>query len=99
MADYKLIGAEKRRLRESKIPHQWLLPNTDYQHGPDLVQIPATCGILNEIEVDITSQHDATDILEKLRNGTWTAEIVTTAFCKRAAIAHQLVRIALDLLP
>ena len=48
---------------------------------------------LNALECDITSNFDATALLQKLREGEWSAEQVTVAFCKRAAIAHQLVRL------
>lgn len=30
------------------------------------------------------------DVLRHLRSGKWTSKEVTTAICKRAAIAHQL---------
>jgi amidase len=55
------------------------------------MEVPVTCGVLSEIECDITSNYDATALLEKLRVGFWTVEQVTVAFCKRAAIAQQLV--------
>ncbi|KAK7961842.1 amidase [Apiospora aurea] len=56
-----------------------------------LVDIPTTCGVLNDVECEITSKYDATDLLAKLRLGDFSAEKVTVAFCKRAAIAQQLV--------
>ena len=53
--------------------------------------VPLTCGLLDETEAEITSDYDATSLLQELKTGTWSVEKVTTAFCKRAAIAHQLV--------
>lgn len=47
--------------------------------------------MLSEKEIDITTGKDAVDIVEGIKAGTWSAEEVTTAFCKRAAVAHQLV--------
>ena len=56
------------------------------------MDVPLTCGLLNETEARITSDYDATALLEELKAGVWSVEQVTVAFCKRAAIAHQLVR-------
>lgn len=56
----------------------------------DVSGVPAASGILSQEEVDITIK-DATAILEKIHAGVWSAEKVCLAFCKRAAIAQQLV--------
>ncbi|OAG08186.1 amidase [Paraphaeosphaeria sporulosa] len=87
--DYRTIAAEKQIERQSKIPEEWLL-HESYHGLSNLIDIPTTCGILSVLECHITSSHDATSLLEKLRSGVWSAEQVTIAFCKRAAIAHQL---------
>ena len=89
--DYRSISAEKKLQRQSKIPKEWLLPES-YHGATNFMDIPLICGILNDVERDITSNFDATALLEKLKGGEWSAEQVTVAFCKRAAIAHQLVR-------
>lgn len=47
--------------------------------------------MLSEREIDITTDKDVVDIVKGIKGGTWCAEEVTTAFCKRAAVAHQLV--------
>ncbi|KAL1609874.1 hypothetical protein SLS60_001539 [Paraconiothyrium brasiliense] len=86
---YQTIAAEKQRQRQSKIPKEWLLRES-YHGVTNLMEVPLTCGVLSEGERRITSNHDATSLLEKLRSGSWSAEQVTIAFCKRAAIAHQL---------
>ena len=57
-----------------------------------------TCGILSAREIEITSRNDAVDIVKKIRSKEYSAEEVTIAFCKRAAIAQQLVN-GLDLNP
>ncbi|KAL7940296.1 amidase signature domain-containing protein [Trichoderma barbatum] len=59
--------------------------------GLSLLDVPVTCGILSSTEIDLTSNYDATSLLVGLKAGTWSVEQVITAFCKRAAIAHQLV--------
>lgn len=48
-------------------------------------------GLLNATELDITSTIGARKILRRYEEGHWTVEEVITAFCKRAAIATQLV--------
>lgn len=51
--------------------------------------LPESYGILSAKDVEITnSQVDV--LLAKLADGTWSAVDVTTAFSKRAIIAHQL---------
>ncbi|KAI0411278.1 putative fatty-acid amide hydrolase [Xylaria grammica] len=46
--------------------------------------------ILSDVECEITSDYGATDLLGKLKDGVYSVELVIVAFCKRAAIAHQL---------
>ena len=55
----------------------------------DVRSIPASCGILTQDELKITEAPVA-DILSNLQSRKLTSEAVTTAFCKRAAVAHQL---------
>ncbi|KAH0845096.1 hypothetical protein AYO21_01644 [Fonsecaea monophora] len=88
--NYQAIAAEKQLERQSKIPKEWLLPSEQYHGLTNLMQVPQTCGILSDTEYNITSNFDATALLEKLKDGVWSAEEVTVAFCKRAAIAQQL---------
>lgn len=49
---------------------------------------------LSPREVEVT-EADAAQIVANTTAGTWTATEVVTAFCHRAAIAHQLVPQAL----
>ncbi|KIV86728.1 hypothetical protein PV11_02323 [Exophiala sideris] len=88
--DYRSIAAEKQRQRQSKIPKDWLIDAQKYGEATNLLQVPVTCGILDGVEREITSNYDATALSEKIRQGVWSVEQVTVAFCKRAAIAHQL---------
>ncbi|KAH8602316.1 amidase [Bisporella sp. PMI_857] len=87
---WQQICAEKRAARDKSIPNSWLIPQATKSEGSNLLSIPTTCGILTEQEVRITSDYDAVDIVAAIRDATFTAEEVTTAFCKRAAIAQQL---------
>jgi amidase len=89
--DYRVIAAEKKLQQNGKIPKEWLLSLKEYEGSSNFMDVPTTCGILNDVECKITSEYDATALLEKLKTGDLSAEQTMVAFCKRAAIAHQLV--------
>ncbi|KAK7987206.1 hypothetical protein PG988_002194, partial [Apiospora saccharicola] len=89
--DYKTIFAKKVAERSSKILKEWLVAPKFFTDATNLLDIPSRCGVLSEVEIEITSKHDATDILGKLRAREFSAEQVAVAFCKRAAVAQQLV--------
>jgi amidase len=89
--DYRVISAEKKLQRSNKIPKEWLIDPDSFHDASNVLHVPITCGVLSTVESDITSNHDATALLERLRSGVWSAELCASAFCKRAAIAHQLV--------
>lgn len=91
LKNYRILAAEKKLQRSNKIPKDWVIPSEIIQDANSLLEIPVTCGILSNIECEITSDYDATAVIEKLKLGIWSAEQVTIAFCKRAAIAQQLV--------
>lgn len=69
----------------------WLSQETIDNAGKDVTKIPSTCGLLSARELEITESHDAYSLAEAIANKTYSAVEVTIAFCKRAAIAHQLV--------
>ena len=90
--DWQAISAKAKEKLNSSIPQDWRiskdeLPPPDTR---DVTDFPSKCGILTENEVAITDSY-ASDIVEKIAAGEWKAEDVTRAFCKRAAIAHQVV--------
>ncbi len=91
LKDYQTISAEKKLQRQSKIPKEWLLPSVKYHGATNFMEVSTTCGVLSDVECQITSDFDVTALLEKLRDGVWSAEQVTVSFCKRAAFAQQLV--------
>ena len=78
------------------IPQEYHLPKTiidqfrEKDKPTDVTGIPATCGILTEKELSITEDYDATSLADAIANKKLTAVEVAKAFCKRAAIAHQL---------
>lgn len=91
MKNYQVIAAEKKARQWNKIPNDWRIPTESIQDATNVMDIPLTCGLLNETESRITSDYDATALLEQLKSGVWSVEQVVVAFCKRAAIAQQLV--------
>lgn len=90
--------AKSQKYREAaaaKIPEAWRLPREMTTGlGPTsnrgVLDIPRKCGILTERELDLTEHYDVVSLVEMLSNGTVSSLEVTTAFCKRAAIAQQL---------
>jgi hypothetical protein len=95
--DYRAVSHEKLAARAAKIPKEWLLPFKfldDVNINSDLnaLDVPRTCGILSEKELEITENYDATALLEMMATKQLSSYEVVLAFCKRAAIAQQLVR-------
>lgn len=98
-AQWKQLVDEKRAHRDSQIPEQWRVPKqVADQVSPDAdvsaFDLLAQANLLSREELDITENYDATALLGLLALGKLTSLQVTTAFCKRAAIAQQLVRMA-----
>ncbi|CZT41090.1 related to general amidase [Rhynchosporium secalis] len=89
-APYKAIAQRKRAELHSRIPSAWLLESPTSPEVLDVRSVPQTCGILTSHELFITSSHDATSLAEAIGSRKLTAEEVTIAFCKRAAIAQQV---------
>lgn len=87
---YLDIARSKQQQRQQRIPTEWLLKQ-EFLETPDKFAVPRQCGVLTTRELEITEQHDAVGIVEQIAAGTYSAKEVTLAFCKRAAIAQQLV--------
>ncbi|KAF7950012.1 hypothetical protein EAE96_007316 [Botrytis aclada] len=87
---YLSLSAQKKATQNSLLPKEWRLPTDKHQEISNVMGVPLNSDLLNETEIQITSDYDATALLDLLRHGVFTAEQVTIAFCKRAAIAHQL---------
>lgn len=88
--DYLEIARSKREHRQRRIPKAWLL-SQDQLQSSDIRNVPKHCGILDHREIHITQDCDAVDIVNGIANRSLSAKEVTIAFCKRAAIAQQLV--------
>lgn len=94
--DWKTLVAQKRAEVDKELPQEWRLPteilNTiSASANINVLAVPRECGVLTAKEIDITENHDAVALVEQMANKKLTASEVTLAFCKRAAIAHQVV--------
>lgn len=91
--NWQEVAAAKRASLLASIPKEWLIPR-DLMPGPDVLNIMdfrKSSGIFTEEELEIT-EATALGITDKISKSLWRAEQVASAFCKAAAIAHQLVR-------
>ncbi|KAK4450350.1 amidase signature domain-containing protein [Podospora aff. communis PSN243] len=95
---WREIVAQKLQEDDAKIPPQWRL-------SPDVISSARLrkriAGDFIESLLDretrrITST-DALDLVAAMKHGSLTAVVVVTAYCKRAAYAHQLSNILLEI--
>ncbi|KAK5065356.1 hypothetical protein LTR84_001194 [Exophiala bonariae] len=94
------VVAEKQNASRKLVPHEWQLPDAIWKeltlpleaNSTRLIDkdIPRRSGLLNIRELEITEDHSTVQLLSALAKGTFSSYEVTTAFCKRAAIAQQL---------
>lgn len=90
---YQEIGAKAQAEVHNAIPAAWKLSaqTLTLPDNANVVEIPKTCGILTAAQIKITEQM-MSGLVTKLAAGELSSVDVTTAFCARAAIAHQLVK-------
>ena len=88
---YKEIAAIALQRREAAIPKGLLLSEELILKLPrNLTTVPQTSGHFTPQELEIIDT-DASGILLRIKQKTWTSLDVTKAFCKAAAVAQQLV--------
>jgi amidase len=95
-SNWEQLAADKRQRLTKTIPEQWRieeLPSDD-----SVIDYPRTEDIPSNHELEIT-ELSATQLVSKLASSRLSAVEVTLAFCKRAAIAQQLVCPLVYLLP
>lgn len=87
------IGTRKRAALLASIPREWLVPEDRLPPASqdDVTTWPETSGWFTPDELAITDL-SATELVAQLASGALTSVHVTSAFCKRAVAAHQLVR-------
>lgn len=79
---------------KSKIPDEWRLNQSSLDKAKQIKKLsgPFIESFLNDEELRII-RNDSTLLVEKVKTGEYTALQVAQAFCKTAAVAHQIVNI------
>lgn len=97
MSWQELVDKKKQQLAGA-IPAKWkldvsLVKELTEANGGRLLELdPARrSGVLDDVELDITENYSAVKLVNLMTLGRLTATQVVTAFCKRAAVAQQLV--------
>ncbi|CAI7676987.1 unnamed protein product [Penicillium palitans] len=84
---------EKRATQLTLIPSAWRLSETLLENPPaSSVETIRASGILSADELAWTDTADIRDLVELVKSQRVTSEALTTAFCKRAAIAQQVTK-------
>ncbi|KAF4972089.1 hypothetical protein FZEAL_9669 [Fusarium zealandicum] len=86
---WQSTAEEKKRRIDESVPAEWRLKSS--VRDDSVMNFPKNSEIMTLEELVIT-ESSATDIVRKVAAGELTSVAVTTAFCKRAALAHQLVK-------
>ncbi|KAJ5174695.1 Acetamidase [Penicillium canariense] len=90
------LAADKRARINNSIPEEWRIQSLPA--GDSSFDYPAKSGLLSDKELKIT-ESSATDLVQQLAKGELKAVDVTIAFCKRAALAHQLLNCCHEFFP
>lgn len=90
---WKGLVREKRAAQRALIPSDWHLPAAILANPPaSSVEIIRSSGILSTDELSWTETTDICELIELIKSRRVTSESLTTAFCKRAAIAQQVTK-------
>lgn len=91
-SDWRYVAARKRQELAAKIPKEWRLSQIVLCEAKNRRRLTGDFieGLLDERTNSITSL-DSLEIVQLVRKGALTSVEVTSAFCKRSAIAQQLV--------
>ncbi|RMJ10274.1 hypothetical protein CDV36_010117 [Fusarium kuroshium] len=89
---WKSIVAQKQAERLSKIPTEWIIPEGILPSPKDqfVQDFPQKSGFFTERELQLT-EATASEVVAMIASREWTATEVTTAVCKRTAVALQLI--------
>ncbi|KAH9219512.1 amidase signature domain-containing protein [Leptodontidium sp. 2 PMI_412] len=93
---WEQVVEDKRARIAASIPAEWRIKSKPTEDS--VMDYPKQSGIMTAEELAIT-ESSATDLVAQLAAGKLTSVAVTTAFCKRAALAHQLTNCALEFFP
>jgi amidase len=89
-SSWEKVRDAKKAEQDARIPTEWKLKDLPSDSVRDLRPYAKISGILSERELEITDE-DATSLVDKLASGVYSAVEVVTAYCKRAAVGHQLI--------
>ncbi|KAK2813699.1 hypothetical protein FQN50_000097 [Emmonsiellopsis sp. PD_5] len=105
---YKSVSRKKLAELDSRIPQAWRVPAqfipagilsvedsvtiTNQYEAVNVMDVPRKCGLLDRKQLEITDNWDIKGLLGEITSGRLSSREVCEAFCKRAAIAHQLTR-------
>lgn len=87
-SNWEQLAADKQTRINDSMPEEWRIQELPTEDS--VFDFPAKSGLLTDQELSIT-ESSATDLVQQLAQGKLKAVDVTIAFCKRAALAHQLV--------
>lgn len=90
-APWQSIARRKRQEQQSSIPKDWILKTRPAAKRNNVLAVPRECGLLSAREIELTERYDATGLVREIAAKKLRSVDVVTAFCKRAAIAQQLV--------
>lgn len=86
---YQELAAKKRAAQLSLIPPEWRLsPLPSIESTPNALSYLRR--LLTPAELALTEQTDITVLVRQLASGDISSLVLTRAFAKRAALAHQL---------
>lgn len=85
-------AAVKRAVTVAKIPEEWRLTEEQINDAKTQRQLAGAYfqGFLTEEERKITGE-ESTEIVSKIKSKEYSALQVAEAYCKAAAVAHQMV--------
>jgi amidase len=89
LAKWEILAAKKVQETSALIPSEWQIDQSHADKITNLVDMPYKTKFFTQEELKYTDT-SASELVKKLRSGEWSSESVTRAFCKRAAVAHQL---------
>lgn len=89
-ASWKSIVEDKRARQLAAIPSAWRLPQSVNTSSQSMLEIIQSCGILTSQELQWTEVIDISELVSLVASREVSSVQLTTAFCKRAAIAQQL---------
>ena len=92
LAPWEIAAAAKRKSTLDKIPSDWRLSEAELHKAHQQRNITGHYieQYLDGEQISIT-RLSATALVQRIREGQVSCRQVTTAFCRRAAVAHQIV--------